>query len=41
MNDKLAEQVKAIYSRYHAGEIMAEEALTDLEIAIADDNDRD
>lgn len=39
MNDKLAEQVKAIYSQYHAREITAEDALDDLELAFADDNE--
>lgn len=38
MNDQLAEVVKAIYSRYHAGEIIAEQALDELELAFADDN---
>jgi hypothetical protein len=39
MNDNLAEIVKAIYSRYHASEITAEQALDDLELAIANDNE--
>lgn len=39
MNDNLAEIVKAIYSRYHAREITAEQALDELEIAIAETND--
>jgi hypothetical protein len=37
MNDKMAEQVKAIYSKYHAREISAEEALDELELAINQD----
>lgn len=39
MNDKLAEKVKAIYSQYHAREISAEDALDELELAIAEDNE--
>jgi hypothetical protein len=34
MNDKIAEQVKSIYSRYHAREISAEQALDELELVI-------
>lgn len=41
MNDKLAEQVKGIYSRYHAGEISADFAMGLLELAFADDSDSD
>ena len=39
MNDKLAEQVKEIYSLYHAGKVTAEYALDFLELAFADDNE--
>jgi hypothetical protein len=39
MNDNLAEQVKNIYSRYHSGEITPEQALNDLELAIAESNE--
>lgn len=41
MNDKLAEQVKAIYSRYHANEISATYAMGLLELAFAEDSDSD
>ena len=34
MNDKLVTAIKTIYSQYHAGEILPEEALDELEQAI-------
>jgi hypothetical protein len=39
MNDKMAEQVKSIYSRYHANEISPEEALDELELVINEDTE--
>jgi hypothetical protein len=39
MTDKLAKIIKMTYSKYHAGEISAEQALDYLEIAIADENE--
>lgn len=39
MNDNLAEKIKDIYSRYHANEISPEQALDELELAFADDNE--
>jgi hypothetical protein len=41
MNDKLAGQVKDIYSRYHAREISAEDALDELEIVFAESNEEE
>lgn len=38
MDDNLAEQIKKIYSAYHAGEVSPEQALDLLELAI-NDND--
>lgn len=37
MNDKLATEIKKIYSKYHAGEMNAETALDELELLFADD----
>jgi hypothetical protein len=34
MTDSMAQKIKTIYSRYHAGEITADEAMADLELAI-------
>jgi hypothetical protein len=39
MNDKLAAQVKEIYSAYHAGQTSPEETLDKLELAIAESNE--
>jgi hypothetical protein len=39
MSDLLAEQVKKIYSAYHAGDISPEQALEELELAFANEND--
>ncbi len=39
MNDKMAEQVKSIYSRYHANEISPEQALDELELVINEDTE--
>ncbi len=39
IDDKLAEKIKDIYSRYHAREIMPEQALDELELAIAESNE--
>lgn len=39
MNNGLAEAVKDIYSKYHAREITAEDALDELEQAIANDTE--
>lgn len=38
LTNKEAEQVKAIYSQYHAGEITAEQALDELELLINEEN---
>lgn len=40
MDDILNAEIKRIYSEYHAREIMAEEALDQLELAIAAFNER-
>jgi hypothetical protein len=34
MNDKVADEVKRIFSAYHAGEMLPEQALDELEIAL-------
>jgi hypothetical protein len=39
MTDQLAEQIKKIYSAYHAGDISPEQALDELELAFANEND--
>ncbi len=39
LTDKEAEQVKAIYSQYHAGEITAEHALNKLELVINEEEE--
>lgn len=41
MNDRLAEKVKDIYSRYHANEISATYAMGLLELAFAEENELD